>query len=53
MPSARRKRICGLHSLCIFGITILLEFTARCVLTPAMEAGLADHVWELEELLTV
>jgi len=21
--------------------------------TPAMEAGLADHVWEIEELLTL
>jgi hypothetical protein len=29
------------------------RFTRRLRVTPAMEAGLTDHVWEIEELASM
>ena len=36
---------------CTSFTTTSAAFTKRFAFTPAMEAGLADHVWTLEELV--
>jgi len=34
-------------------ITISAEFHQTLRITPAMEAGLTDHIWSLEELVSL
>ena len=42
------------HALALyFNITIFAGFIQTLRVTPAMEAGLSDHVWTLEELIAL
>jgi hypothetical protein len=50
MPSQRKSRITVTWLRYFSCTTIFAAYTLRLRVTPAMEAGISNHIWTIEEL---